>query len=108
MAHFDIFRDQLAIALPAFGHALWEPDHGDLPPVDVGDVGFIRGGKFHRLFNAMLPADDPSHESGVPEYHEPLKITYAKHIDSGTLPSNNFYSQGVTVTSVGLEALVTG
>ena len=31
-----------------------------------------RRGNFHRLFNALLPADDPSHELGVPEYQESL------------------------------------
>ena len=62
MAHYDIFRDQLGIKYPAFGHALWEPNPGRLySPVEVGDVGFIREGKFHRLFNALLPADHPSH-----------------------------------------------
>ncbi|KAF8263073.1 hypothetical protein EI94DRAFT_626048 [Lactarius quietus] len=75
MAHFDTFRDQIAIAHPAFGHALWEPDPGEFPAVEVGDVGFVRDGKFHRLFNALLPADHPSNESrGVPEHHEPLKL----------------------------------
>ncbi|KAJ7510522.1 hypothetical protein B0H11DRAFT_1192382 [Mycena galericulata] len=28
--------------------------------VQVGDVGYIRDGAFHRLFHAILPADDPS------------------------------------------------
>ena len=69
MAHYDIFRDQLDIKYPAFGHALWEPNPGRLySPVEVGDVGFIREGKFHRVFNALLPADHPSHQRfGVPE-----------------------------------------
>ncbi len=52
MAHYDTFRVQSAIAHSAFGHALWEPEPGEcFPPVEVGDVGFIRQGKFHRLFN---------------------------------------------------------
>jgi hypothetical protein len=29
MAHYDIFRDQLGIKYPAFGHALWEPNPED-------------------------------------------------------------------------------
>jgi hypothetical protein len=42
MAHYDIFRHHLAIKFPAYGHALWDPDHGNLyPPVEVGDVGYI-------------------------------------------------------------------
>jgi hypothetical protein len=57
MAHYDIFRHHLAIKFPAYGHALWDPDPGSLyPAVEVGDVGYIREGKFHRLFNVLLPA----------------------------------------------------
>ena len=109
MAHFDTFREQLAIAHPAFGHALWEPGPGEFPPVEVGDVGFIRDGKFHRLFNALLPADHPSHESrGVPEYHEPLQLRLTDHIDRGILVPNNFYSYGVKVASIGVQANATG
>ena len=93
MAHYDIFRERLAIKYPAFGHALWEPDSR----VQVGDVGFIREGKFERLFNALLPADDPSHELGVPEYHEPLVPSLSDHIYRGSLSPNNYCSAGVSV-----------
>ncbi len=109
MAHFDTFRGQLAIAHPAFGYALWEPDPGEFPPVEVGDVGFTRDGKFHRLFNALLPVDHESHESrGVPDNHEPLQLRLRNHIDRGILSPNNFYSCGVNVVSGGLEVLATG
>ena len=98
MAHYDVFREQLAIKYPAFGHALWEPNPRNPDrPVQVGDVGFIRRGKFHRLFNALLPADDLSHELGVPEYHEPLVPSLPDHIDKGSLASNNYCSAGVRV-----------
>ena len=105
MAHYDTFRDQLGIKYPAFGHALWEPNPGRLyPPVEVGDVGFIREGKFHRLFNTLLPANHPSHQRfGVPEYYEPLRPSVADHIDSGMLSPNDFCSYGVTVSSGGLD-----
>ena len=108
MAHYDTFRDQLAIAHPAFGYALWEPDPGDSPPVEVGDVGFIRRGKFHRLFNAHLPANHPSHQRlGVPENYEPLRPRIQDHINRGTLSPNTFYSYGVTVVSGGLDVPAT-
>jgi hypothetical protein len=48
-------------------------------------VGFIRRGKFYRLFNALLPADDTSHELGVPEYHELLVPSLLDHIDETLL-----------------------
>jgi hypothetical protein len=100
MAHYDTFRFQLAIAHPALGHALWEPEPGQhSPPVEVGDVGYIREGKFHRLFNALFTEDHPSHATyGVPEGHEPLRPSTANHIDQGTLSPNNFCSYGVKVT----------
>ena len=76
MAHYDIFRHQLANDFPAYGYALWEP--GGLHPssrIKVGDVGFIREGRFYRLFNVLLPAEDPSHRNyGVPEYHVQLTL----------------------------------
>ncbi|KAH9994873.1 ankyrin repeat-containing domain protein [Russula vinacea] len=47
MADYDIFREQLAIKYPSYGHALWEPSpRRPDRPVQVGDVGFIRRGKF--------------------------------------------------------------
>jgi hypothetical protein len=98
MAQHDIFRDQLAINYPVYGHALWEPNPGGLyHAIEVGDVGYILQGKFLRLFNALLPADHPSHEKcGVPESHEPLKPSIADHIDSSTLGPENLCSDGVT------------
>jgi hypothetical protein len=71
MAHYT-FRYELALTYPAQGHALWDPNPGKLQPlVEVGNVGFIQEGKFHRLFNAMLPKNSLSHcRLGVPEYHE--------------------------------------
>jgi len=99
MAHYDIFREHLAVKYPAYGHALWEPNPGRLySPVEVGDVGYVREGKFHRLFNALLPADHPSHRNfGVPEYHEPLTPNPSEHIDVGTFKPNHYCSHGVTV-----------
>ncbi|KAH9163721.1 hypothetical protein EDB89DRAFT_1859841 [Lactarius sanguifluus] len=109
MAHHDLYRVQLAIAHPAYGHALWEPDPGEqYPPVEVGDVGFTRQGKFHRLFSVLLPENHPSHERfGVPEHHETLRPSVLDHIDHGTLQPNNLCSHGVTVTG-GLEVHAAG
>ena len=101
MAHYDIFRHHLAIKYPAYGHALWEPSPGDsYPAVEVGDVGFVRNGRFYRLFNVLLPADDPSHENfGIPEYHQQLTLRMRTHIDSSTLGPNNFCSSRIASES---------
>ena len=105
MAHYDIFRHQLAINFPAYGHALWEPNPGLLyPAVEIGDVGFTREGRFHRLFNILLPAEDPSHENyGVPEYHEQLTLRMRNHIIPSTLGPNHLCSARVTSQPVPRE-----
>lgn len=107
MVHHDIFREQLGIKYPTYGHALWEPSPGKLySAVEVGDVGYIREGKFHRLFNALLPADHASHlKFGVPEYHEPLVPNLSDHIDTGTLGANHYCSPGITVVDSILSSL---
>ena len=107
--HYNTFRDQLAISHPAFGYALWEPDPGEqYPPVEVGDVGYIRQGKFHRLFNALLPEDHQSHQRfGVPDGYEPLRLNTPNHVDHGTLNPNNFCSNGVTLESGGSDFFAT-
>ncbi|KAH9025504.1 hypothetical protein EDB85DRAFT_215347 [Lactarius pseudohatsudake] len=104
MAHYDIFRHQLLITAPAYGYALWDPDPGNLyPAVEVGDVGYIREGKFNRLFNILLPAEHLSHANGVPEYHEQLDIK-KNHINKGTLSPHNFCSTSVTSPESDLQA----
>lgn len=101
MAHYDIFRDHLARKYPAYGHALWEPSPGGrYPAVAVGDVGFVREGRFHRLFNVLLSPKDPSHRIfGVPDSEEDgqLRPQVEDHIITGTLSPNHFCSAGVTL-----------
>jgi hypothetical protein len=98
MMEYDVFREEIAKKHPAYGHALWVPSPGELySTVEVGDVGFIREGKFHRLFNVLLPKGHPSHENfDVPEGHEPLELKTKTHIYSNTLDANNFLSRGIT------------
>jgi hypothetical protein len=109
MAHYDIFRGHLATKYPAYGHALWEPSPPRLnSPVEIGDVGFIREGRFHRLFNALLSADHPSHTFGVPEYHEPLIPELSDHIIRGTLSPNHYYSAGIDVAAAEIDVRAFG
>ena len=110
MTHYDVFRrGQLAIKYPAYGHTLREPSPSRLcGPVEVGDVGFIRGGKFHRLFNALLSADHPSHRSGVPECHEPLIPKLPGHVIYGTLSPSHYYSDGIDITALEPDVQVIG
>lgn len=93
---YDIFREELAIKYPAYGYALWEPSPGGrYTAVEIGDVGFIREGYFHRLFNILLPEDHPSHQDGVPQHHEPLILRTRSPTYTGTLQPNHLRSNGV-------------
>lgn len=105
MADYDIFREELANGCPAYGHALWEPDPGgQYDAVQVGDVGFIRRGRFHRLFNILYPKDHPTHRNPalVPDDHEHLNPV-SGHIITGKILTdsrqhpNHFCSKHVTL-----------
>ena len=109
MTHYDIFRGQLAIKYPSYGHALWEPSPSKLyGPAEVGDVGFIREGQFHRLFNALLSVDHPSHKFGVPEHHEPLIPELADHVICGMLSPGQYCSAGVDMVALELDVRAIG
>jgi hypothetical protein len=107
MAHHDIFREQLGIRYPLYGHALWDPSPGKLyHAVEVGDVGYIREGKFYRLFNFLLPATHASHLNfGVPEFHEPFVPQVPVHIDNRTLDAKHYCSRSVSVVDPILNSL---
>lgn len=63
-------------------------------PVKVGDVGYIRSGRFHRFFNALLSAED---QTNVPESHEQLIPKSSDHIIKGSLSSDHYCSTGISV-----------
>jgi hypothetical protein len=104
MAHYDIYREQLANLY--HGYALWEPDPGgQYDKVSIGDVGYIRRGHFHRLFNILLPSDHSSHESlGVPNGFETLE-TRSSHTVL-TLPKDDYYSLNVSATDMAIGAQI--
>ena len=98
MADYEIFREQLALKYPSYGYALWEPSPTNPNrPAQVGDVGFIREGRFYRLFGALLSADDPSQELGVPDDYEPLVPALSNHVATVPLGRNDYCSDGVKV-----------
>jgi hypothetical protein len=98
MADYEIFRDQLTTTYPTYGYPLWmpSPPRPDRP-AKIGDVCFLRGGKCHRLFSALLSADHPSQEFGVPEYHEQLVPSLVDHINKDSLSCGHYCSAGVSV-----------
>lgn len=99
MGLYDIYRDRLATTHSAFGYALWGPSpEAGYGPVRIGDVGFVSNGKFCRLFNALLPADDKSHkEIPLPDNHEPLDLNFPDHISTDPLRPGNHCSTGVSL-----------
>jgi hypothetical protein len=102
MQHYDTFRLQLGNTHSHFGHALWDTSlEEQYPTVEVGDVGFIREGKFFRVFNALYSEHHSCNRRfGVPEDHERLSPV-PNHISHATLQPTNICSHGVIATSGG-------
>ena len=97
MSNCNIFREELGIRYPDHGHALWDPDPGGLYNfVEIGDVGFIRSGYFHRLFNALLPPSDPdTHDDQGPVYPPRLEPKTLQHIRRKRDNHRDFRSKNV-------------
>ncbi|TFY78952.1 hypothetical protein EWM64_g5059 [Hericium alpestre] len=100
MACHHIYTDQLR-ALNS-GHALWEPNPNDSSQqVNVGDVGYVLYGGFHRLFNIHLPAGHPRQGKNLPEYFEILELSL-EHVYRRVLHPGPYRSQ--SVVSLNVEA----
>jgi hypothetical protein len=94
---FNVYRDQITAL--SQGLALWNPN----PPkriynnVSIGDVGYLHEGTFIRMFNVMLPWDDPSNRTlGVPEFYEPLDCGPFTNTLEGAFDKVDHYSRNVT------------
>lgn len=88
------------------GIPLWLPEPSpEWGPVKLADVGYIADGKFYRLFNASLPANDPSHERlGVPEGFEPLtdiEASVERVLHPGPLHSTTIRQVGPNISVSG-------
>ncbi|KAA1470055.1 hypothetical protein DENSPDRAFT_879420 [Dentipellis sp. KUC8613] len=98
MACHDLYMDQLASLNN--GHALWEPNPNEPDEqVEVGDVGYILFGGFHRLFNIHLPADHPAQGQSLPEHFEPLEC-HQRHIYCRTLRPGPYMSRSVVAAEI--------
>ncbi|KAI0650982.1 hypothetical protein C8Q79DRAFT_184 [Trametes meyenii] len=70
-APWDIYAEQLTPL--RYGYPLWVPDPSPgQPPVQLGDVGWIREGQFLPLFNVFRDADDNQPRGAVPSGFMPL------------------------------------
>jgi hypothetical protein len=92
-----VYRDQL-LALSQ-GIALWNPN----PPkkiynnVSIGDVGYLQEGTFIRMFNVILPWDDPLNRTlGNPDRFESLDCGPFANTLGGDLDRVELYSRYVS------------
>lgn len=67
----NIYAKQLICK--GLGLPLWQPEPTRFGEVLIGDVGFVQGGQFFRLFNVTRPESDPLNRWGVPEGFLPLE-----------------------------------
>ena len=56
------------------GVPLWYPEPSKTGEVQIGDVGILYNGGFHRLFNVTVPESHRWNSKGVPDGFVPLKI----------------------------------
>ncbi|KAG5652184.1 hypothetical protein H0H81_005983 [Sphagnurus paluster] len=96
-APHDTYTEQLSVLRK--GHPLYYPDPAaGRPPIGIGDVGFIREGKFQFLFSATRAADDPVQVNGVPDGFVPLNLDpqtldiHERDLEPGPLHSESVVS----------------
>lgn len=100
------------------GYPLWDPEPATHPDIDgldgevhIGDVGFVDAstGTFHRLFNAILPADDDANKAGVPEGFKPfVQRSYGKVDKRGAIDARSLCSKAVKHTSANGQVSIQG
>jgi len=94
MADYNIFREQLGNTFPTYGHALWDPRPAEPDkPVKIGDVGFMRMGKFHRLFNALSPEGEQVQQ--VPSGFQQLVPKSPHRVSESYLNRGRYCSNGI-------------
>jgi hypothetical protein len=94
-----------ALITKGHGHPLWEPDPGDDPDVELGDVGYIHDGRFIRLFNASAGSDDPRNYLGLPQGHSPLPV--GRTTRRTPLPKEPHYIASEGIQSTGADLSIT-
>lgn len=73
---FNVYRESLSTLY--HGLALWKPNpvEGVYNQVSIGDVGYVSGGAFIRMFNVTLPWDDDSNKAfGEPYAYDSLRLS---------------------------------
>lgn len=94
---------QFSLNVALKGYPLWEPEC----KVSIGDVGYIRDGRFYRLFNALLPPGDSQNNFGEPKGFQPLQLDEHAMMES-TLSPGPMYSRSITNHGADVGALGLG
>jgi hypothetical protein len=103
---YCIYRDQLTSLY--HGLALWDPDPGNVYDcVSVGDVGYVKDGYFVRMFNVLLPWDDPRNRLFcAPDPYEPVDLGQFLNIRESQFHGGDYCSRYVATQehNVGAQA----
>ncbi|RPD54116.1 WD40 repeat-like protein [Lentinus tigrinus ALCF2SS1-7] len=88
-----------------YGYPLWFPEPDSNHEIEIGDVGYLFGGAFRRIFNTTLPEDHESHQNhGVPDHYRPFKINpLLLQSQKGVIP-HALCSSSVKASAIGAEA----
>lgn len=85
------------------GTPLWYPEPSESGEVEIGDVGFLQDGGFHRLFNITVDETHPFNKDGVPEGFTPLTDKPRINFRPGDIPKGPLTSRHVSCTSIDLN-----
>ncbi|KAJ3529622.1 hypothetical protein NM688_g7831 [Phlebia brevispora] len=95
----EVYAEQLNSL--RLGHPLWSPEPVAAGDVQIGDVGLVEKGCFHRFFNVTVPPEHPWNSLGVPPGFVPVPIPEKfKHRNLDVLSAGLHGSESVTSTKV--------
>ncbi|KAH9950735.1 hypothetical protein B0H21DRAFT_685940 [Amylocystis lapponica] len=105
---WEIYAEQLFQR--GHGHPLWDPQPTKHGEVLIGDVGYMRNGRFYRLFNATRSAEDEiNRRYGVPAGFKPLVFEdYLLDRREGAIQADPLCSMSVKSMGVGAQAGIQG
>ena len=95
---WDIYAEQL---LPVgYGHPLWLPEPSSRE-IELGDVGWLKEGGFHPLFNSMNASEDSiNRERGVPSAFAMFNLQNLYISEDENLAQPIVYSKSIRTTDV--------
>ncbi|KAJ3535821.1 hypothetical protein NM688_g6924 [Phlebia brevispora] len=91
-----------------YGHPLWYPDPISSGEPQLGDIGYLNNGRFHRIFNIMVEKDHPwNRRHGVPDDFVPVRLPEAHIVEEPRyLTPNVFKSCSIKTTKIGVQTSI--